>query len=127
MVITTVGFGDKYPISPRGRLFAVFYIAIGTLVVGSALSTFVDMYLEAVSELNMRRKLDEKLDAKAFLEADDDGTGQVSEAEFVMYKLEAMELVSQDTLQEIVEQFRAVDIDGDGVLTRAELGMPTPD
>ena len=85
------------------------------------------MYLEAVSELNMRRKLDEKLDAKAFLEADDDGTGQVSEAEFVMYKLEAMELVSQDTLQEIVEQFRAVDIDGDGVLTRAELGMPTPD
>ena len=118
ITVTTVGFGDKYPISPRGRLFAVFYIAIGTLVVGSALSTFVDMYLEAVSELNMRRKLDEKLDAKAFLEADDDGTGQVSEAEFVMYKLEAMELVSQDTLQEIVEQFRAVDIDGDGVLTR---------
>ena len=69
-------------------------------------------------------QLGSKLDAKTFLEADDDGTGQVSEAEFVLYKLEAMELVTSDTLQEIVDQFRAVDINGDGMLTREELGMP---
>ena len=102
---------------------AVFYIIAGTLIFGSALGTFVDTYLDHVQEQEASKKLEKKLDAADFLNADDDGTGEISEAEFVLYKLEMMEHVGKDTIQECVDEFRAVDVNRDGTLTRAELGM----
>ena len=48
-------------------------IMAGTLVVGSALGTFVDTYLDYVNEQEASKKLEKKLDAADFLEADDDG------------------------------------------------------
>ena len=111
------------PPPPPLHLPPVFYIMAGTLVVGSALGTFVDTYLDYVNEQEASKKLEKKLDASDFLEADDDGTGQVSEAEFVLYKLEVMEMVGKGTIQECVDEFRAVDVNRDGTLTRAELGM----
>ena len=77
----------------------------------------VDSYLEAKQEAARQKVLNKKLTMEDLLRADDDQSGEVSMAEFMVFKLEKMGLVSGDAMKTIQHQFEKVDTDGSGVLT----------
>lgn len=56
ITITTVGFGEIYPLSEPGRLFAVTYILVGFVVLGFVGHSIVESLLERVWSGNVREK-----------------------------------------------------------------------
>lgn len=57
VTLTSVGYGDIFPRSPRGRLFCFFYMITGTIVVGFAISNIVTSALSGRSSVKMWRDL----------------------------------------------------------------------
>jgi len=121
ITVTTVGFGDIYPTTKGGRIFAIFWVPLGTIVVGQSIGSFVDAYLESKQEEFRKRMLDQKISGKDLFEADTDGEGQISEAEFVVFKLKRMGLITDETIEPIQKEFARLDADGSGYLTREEV------
>lgn len=117
---TTVGYGDLSPQTPRGRLFACVWVAVATLSVGSALSTFTDLVVqrkreEALSKIRNKRMSGGELAAAA-------GTdGVMSESEFILLKLRQMQLVGDDELARLAARFRQLDADGSGEVDLGDL------
>ncbi len=56
ITITTVGFGEVYPLSEWGRLFTVVHILLGFVVLGFVGHSIVESLLEKVWSGNVRRK-----------------------------------------------------------------------
>lgn len=56
ITITTVGFGEIYPLSEGGRLFTIGLILVGFVVLGFFGSSLVELLLERVWSGNFRRK-----------------------------------------------------------------------
>jgi voltage-gated potassium channel len=57
ITISTVGFGEPFPMSPTGRVFVIFYIMAGVTVVTYAIGTLSRMVIEGeVQELLGRRR-----------------------------------------------------------------------
>lgn len=51
VTITTVGYGDLYPVTPAGRLYAVLLMAGGIAIVGTASATIISFLNERVAGL----------------------------------------------------------------------------
>lgn len=63
VTIFTVGYGDKFPISSEGRIYATGLMICGIAVVGSVTATFAAWFVSQVREVESEQKLIlEKLD-----------------------------------------------------------------
>ena len=51
VTITTVGYGDLYPVTPPGRFYAVLLMAGGIAIVGTASATIISYLNERVAGL----------------------------------------------------------------------------
>jgi voltage-gated potassium channel len=51
VTITTVGYGDQYPVTPLGRFYAVLLMAGGIAIVGTASATIISFLNERVAGL----------------------------------------------------------------------------
>ena len=54
VTITTVGYGDLYPVTPPGRFYAVLLMAGGIAIVGTASATIISYLNERVAGLRQR-------------------------------------------------------------------------
>lgn len=104
----------------EARVFCCVWICLGYVIVVRGIGTSLDIYLEA-----KQREIRSKILQKSFVledlfKADDDHSGSVTEAEFIIYKIGQMELVSRDEIRLIAEQFKLLDVDGSGLLTKEE-------
>eukprot|EP00634_Sargassococcus_sp_CCMP2135_P006292 CAMPEP_0198657736 /NCGR_PEP_ID=MMETSP1467-20131203/19028_1 /TAXON_ID=1462469 /ORGANISM="unid. sp., Strain CCMP2135" /LENGTH=495 /DNA_ID=CAMNT_0044393955 /DNA_START=35 /DNA_END=1522 /DNA_ORIENTATION=+ len=54
--ITTVGYGDEVPTSTKDRIFTMFYVAVGILVIMNAIAQAVGAVLETIERASMRRR-----------------------------------------------------------------------
>ena len=52
MTITTVGYGDYYPVTTAGRFVAVMLMAVGVGLVGVVTATFASWVLEKAAARN---------------------------------------------------------------------------
>jgi len=52
--------------------------------------------------------------------ADSDKNGTITQAEFMIFKIEQMGLISEKQLKEISDQFDRLDVDNSGYLTKEE-------
>ena len=67
--------------------------------------------------------LNKKLDEKFLISLDQDGTGEVSEFEYLSAMLVLLEYVEQDDIDRVMNSFRKLDVDGSGSLTVDDLKL----
>ena len=116
---TTVGYGDVSPNVPATRGFALVYLFVAIVTTGKALSAFGSL-LEADDD-TQQKLLNKKLDEKFLISLDQDGTGEVSEFEYLSAMLVLLEYVEQDDIDRVMKAFRKLDKDGSCSLTVADL------
>ena len=118
---TSVGFGDVTPQSKATMWFLVFYMLASTVVVGGALGDFIDLFVNDVVGEGIVSTI---IDSTTWLhKCDIYSTGKITEADYMLFKLQQMQLVDGDTLSRLVECFRAADVHGDGFL---DIGVDVP-
>jgi len=123
MVITstTIGYGDDYPISDHERLLAVVYILISVGVMGEFLGK-ISRYVMKQRQTSYLKSIKEHVfnfdDVKLM---DADGSGDVSELEYLIFMLKCMDKVDNDLLNDIRSKFKKLDVDGSGAISNANL------
>ena len=123
VTLTTIGYGDFSPKTQGGRLFAVFWIVISTFSLAKAVSVVFECYAENQHRLYQRGVLTKQVDTNELFFMDRGGDGMVSEAEFIVYKLQAMGLVKSTHIAPILAQFKAMDVDGSGQLSKEDIRL----
>ena len=116
---TTVGYGDVSPLDPVTRGFSLVYLFASVVCMAKALSAFGSL-LE-VDDGHAASLLNRKLDEKFLVSLDSDGTGEVSEFEYLSAMLVLLEYVEQDDIDNVMKAFRKLDTDGSGTLTVDDL------
>mmetsp|Transcript_16141 Transcript_16141/g.41142 ORF Transcript_16141/g.41142 Transcript_16141/m.41142 type:complete len:226 (-) Transcript_16141:270-947(-) len=122
ITMSTVGFGDKLPLTTLGKVFATAWMLVGA---GATLN-FVTELAQASRNRRLRRKLDDSAH-QLFNEMDGpDGNGKVTLAEFMRFVLVTRSLVSQEVVDEIMSSFKTLDENDSGDLDLDELKKFSP-
>lgn len=119
--ITTLGYGDKSFSSKRGRVFAVFWILTSTILLAQLFVYLVELWTENRQKQLVDWVLHRKLTIQDIENADLDNDKSVSPAEYVVYKLKEMGLVSDQLIVSVMEGFKNLDLDNSGTLTANDL------
>ncbi|GKB50016.1 two-pore potassium channel 1-like protein [Tanacetum coccineum] len=119
--ITTLGYGDKSFSSRGGRLFAVFWIITSTISLAQLFAYLVELWTETRQRKLMDWVLHRKLTIQDIEKADLDNDNSVSPAEYIVYKLIEMGLVSEQLIMNVLEGFKDQDVDHSGTLTANDI------
>jgi potassium channel subfamily K, other eukaryote len=117
---TTVGFGDISPKLEATRLFSLVYLFAAIITTGKALSAVSDL-ININNDTVENKLLNKKLDEKFLESLDSDGTGDVSEFEYLSAMLVLLEYVEEDDLNRVMKSFRKLDRDGSRTLSVEDL------
>ena len=119
--ITTVGYGDvNVAFSDSIRIALSLYILFSYAIVGKIIGLSVELVIENKRRALRKQVLQKRMSCEEIAEADADGSGELGESEFVLFKLQQMELVSHQDLYEIKRQFWELDVDGNGSVSLQE-------
>ena len=80
---TTVGYGDVAPTTDGTKIFSVFFLVLAVITTANALSTLGDALMSNPSSDAVTNLLAKKLDADFIMSLDMDGSGEVSEYEYL--------------------------------------------
>jgi potassium channel subfamily K len=120
ITMTSVGYGDYSPQTQGGRLFGIFWILFGTLVVVNLASDLADTFLQAKQEQINRRIMAKSLRSKDLLQLDQDKSGQISELEYLEHMLVKLRLAETKQIQELRDRFKELDKSGDGIISKED-------
>ena len=122
VTVTTVGYGDFYPQTTGGRIFATFFIIFGVSLLARVLN-FGFIRLE--KKFNQRKQLKAKQRIKftwdQMCEWDINGDGKISAYEFLRAMLIREGQTDIGTIEEIMNLFDKYDVDKDGTIQIDEL------
>ncbi|KAJ0608655.1 putative EF-hand domain pair, potassium channel domain, EF-Hand 1, calcium-binding protein [Helianthus annuus] len=121
--LTGLGYIHTCFTTTGSRVFAVFWILLGTVYVAQLLFTFALLYSERKQRSLVKWVLKRKTTTSDLEAADFDGDGVVVAAEFVLYKLKEMGKISQDDITPIVDEFETLDFDKTGTLSVNDLRL----
>ena len=79
---TTVGYGDISPSNDGTKIFCMFFLVFAVITTANALGTVGDALMEG-SDGQVMSILDKKLDAAFLMSIDMDGSGEVTEFEYL--------------------------------------------
>lgn len=124
VTLTTLGYGDVSFQTVGGRLFAVFWILLGTVCVAQLF-----LYLAEFRTKERQHKLAHwaltRPTTFSDLEAADlDGDGIVNAAEFILYKLKELGKVDEADIVDIANEFCSLDYDQNGALKISSFHVP---
>jgi potassium channel subfamily K len=119
MTASSIGFGDLSPKNNRGRLFFVFWMIGGYVIVASSIREISQLYLELKERQAEKRILNREVGLEA-LGMDDDGDGEVDRYEYLSHMVVVLGKMRMHEVQEIMNRFKELDVTGDGKLSRAD-------
>ena len=128
---TTVGYGDVRINTTEGRSWAIVHVLLSCALLGSTIEIFDGLRLERIKESKMVAALNQQLTPtllkrieihSAALRPDvrRDAAG-VTELEFVISMAIELGMVDLKQLQPFIEQFRFLDVQGDGRVGMTDL------
>jgi len=71
ITITTVGFGDVVPKKRTGRCFTIMLVTVGPLLLGRAITSFVELYAESIELLDDALTVRERHAMRALAQVED--------------------------------------------------------
>lgn len=96
---TTVGLGDIHPISRLGKAYAIVWLVLTSLGFANALAQYAELRLKERELMITRKLLSSAVSEQMFNEIDDDGSGTLSQAEYLGYVLCKLDKVSPDEVR----------------------------
>ena len=120
---TTIGIGDVAPVLPSMRLLSLLFIPASVAVVGQILGQIAGSRLKREARMAEKKFLERELALSDLEEMDDDGDGQVSEADFISFMLLARGKAEKRSILEIRKLFAKLDRDESGTLDRDDLAL----
>jgi len=121
--ITTLGYVHKSFSSQLGRVFAIFWIIMSTILMAQFLMCLAELYTERRQKMLAKWVLNRRITTMDLEAADLDGDRQVGAAEFVLYKLKELGKISQEDLSSFLEEFDRLDVDQSGTLSAYDLTL----
>lgn len=118
---TTVGYGDISPTTDGTKIFSMFFLVFAVITTANALSTVGDALMASPGKDAATAILARKLDAEFLMSLDMDGSGDVTEFEYLAAMLIQLNHVDEDQIDSIMKAFRKLDIDGSGSLSVSDL------
>jgi len=106
ITVTSVGYGDIKPKTYGGKVFAMFWIVTGTTLVAKAIGGYLEIQTAKKQKELRTRILAKPLTHHDVEMADIDGSGSLSEAEFVLFKLQAMGILEVSDVEKVTRKFR---------------------
>lgn len=113
-----VGFGDITPRTTMGELFVTFASVVGIVTYVNLVGAISDTWLK---EKQFRRL--EALTQEHFSKADTSADGKIDLYEFTRFFLTHYELISEDVLENIKQNFHDLDLNGSGDITAEDLAL----
>lgn len=120
---TTIGFGDLHPTSELTKFCAIIFIPFAVGVTGYIMGQCASFLIELRRSDHEKRlwTCDIKLEDLEAL--DRNHNGGVSELEYIRFMLVAMKKVDGKLFDELHDQFRQLDMNHDGVVTKKDLQL----
>lgn len=120
ITLTTVGFGDgpgAVPGNWLGRLFAIFWMSVGV----ASMANFLGHLAHAVTANYVKRSIRQGMSEDTFRMIDADGSGSLTKYEYVVYMLINFDMVDADDVQDLIDGFDDMDLNGNGLLEYREV------
>jgi len=117
----TIGYGHIItPLSGPIKGFFIVYMFVSTYVVGQIIGELSGLHI-SIKEDAITAIL---IDSTTWVhKADIDGDGKITEADYVLFKLQQMQKVDLDMLDRLLNRFRELDVEGEGAL---DIGIDVP-
>ena len=93
--LLTIGYGDFSPQTQGGRLFGIFWIMLGTVIVANFLGIFAGFIIEDKQEKLRQEILTRKLDSNTLKNWDKDGDNTIDRFEYLTARLLQLEICNQ--------------------------------
>ena len=118
----TLGYGDFYPTTRKGKLYAILYIPVAVAITGELLGVVANTVMEYRKKIYYNKILNKELNLERLLQMDTNRNGKVSMQEYIEYLLvEEMDIISSDQLSKMKESFHKLDVDGGGYLNKRDM------
>ena len=119
--LLTIGYGDFSPQTQGGRLFGIFWIMLGTVIVANFLGIFAGFIIEDKQEKLRQEILTRKLDSNTLKNWDKDGDNTIDRFEYLTARLLQLEICNQFEINNIMQTFDLHDHNGDGTVTISDI------
>jgi hypothetical protein len=120
---TTIGLGDLTPTSELSKSCAVIFIPFAVAAMGYILGQCASFLVELRREEHDKKLWTCSLKLEDIQALDKDHDGGVNELEYIKYMLVAMKKVDAHLFDELHDQFKQLDINNDGVVTKKDLQL----
>ena len=119
MTASSIGFGDLSPKNNTGRLFFVFWMIGGYVIVASSIREISQLYLKLKEREAEMRILNRKVGSDV-LGLDADGDGEVDKFEYLSHMIVVLGKMQRHEVMEIMTRFKELDVTGDGKISSAD-------
>ena len=123
MVITgtTVGFGDLGPTTVGTKIACVFYLPLAVAVLGEFIGRIAVAYMSKKQYQVESQFMARSMTLSDLEVIDTSNNGRVSENEFLIYMLAALQKVEKEEIEEIMTLFRKLDKSNTGTIDKGDL------
>jgi voltage-gated potassium channel len=121
VTVTTVGYGDVYPITIEGKIIASVLMIVGIGVLGTFISTLGaaliesrlrishDLSVEYKSATNKKEEEEEELKSNADIGIDEHTVGFTTEAKaFIKHKIDEIEKMNEQEINMLIDMIRTI-------------------
>lgn len=121
--LTTVGFGDHHPKTWPGKLFATIWLVLGTAGLANVISRWSDLRQRQREANEAKTLMSSRMSNEIYESIDTNHDGRLSEIEYLTFVLERIGKSTAQEVESIRKRFRELDQDGNGSITKDEVGL----